>query len=56
MQDFIARQNIERFRTLLNKVCDEEERRTLCQLLEAEEKKLADSKAAVAGKGPNDQT
>ncbi|MDL2398309.1 hypothetical protein [Rhizobium mayense] len=56
MQDFISRQNIERFRKLLNKACDEEERRILCQLLEAEEKKLADSQAAATGKEPGDQT
>lgn len=42
MQKFIARQNIERFRKLLNEARDESERRTLLQLLEKEEQKLAE--------------
>jgi hypothetical protein len=41
MDLFIARLNIEHFRTLLIKETDEARRKTILQLLEAEEKKLA---------------
>ncbi|MDE1993856.1 MAG: hypothetical protein KGI75_15235 [Rhizobiaceae bacterium] len=54
MQEFIARQNIERFRKLLQEVRSEAERKTLLELLEAEEKKLRDLRAAMATRKPSD--
>ncbi|MBB3456452.1 hypothetical protein FHT86_004760 [Rhizobium sp. BK313] len=54
MQEFIARKNIERFRTLLSETRDESKRQTLLQLLKAEEKKLADLQVSAATKKPDD--
>ncbi len=56
MQEFIARENIERFRKLLNDVRSDAERKTLLQLLEAEEKKLANLRASAAAEKPPDRT
>jgi hypothetical protein len=54
MQEFIARKNIERFRTLLSETRDASKRQTLLQLLKAEEKKLADLQVSAATKKPDD--
>lgn len=53
MERFIRRQNIERYRRLLETVTDEAERRKILKLLRDEEKRhTADSKGSIT----NDQT
>ncbi|MGT2467643.1 hypothetical protein ACVOMV_26435 (plasmid) [Mesorhizobium atlanticum] len=46
MQDFIARENIRRFRRILQEDLTDKERQTVLRLLQAEEEKLARTAAS----------
>ena len=46
MEDFIARENIKRFRAQIQSASDPEQKIVIHQLLEAEERKLQQARAA----------